>query len=54
MFATHAWGAEVVGSNPAGPTIFSDQPFGEDVEGLSHCGDESYAFETAVQKHDFE
>ena len=29
-------------------------PFGESVEGLSHCGDESCAFEPAVQKYDFQ
>jgi hypothetical protein len=37
---------EVVGSNPAGPTVFQVKPFGADVEGLSHCRDESYAIET--------
>ena len=45
---------EVVGSNPASPTVFQKEPFGENVEGLSHCGDESCVIETAVQKHDFE
>ena len=29
---------EVVGSNPAGPTIFRNKPFGDNVEGLSHFG----------------
>ena len=37
---------KVVGSNPATPTIFRKKPFGEYVEGLSHCGDEVYAIET--------
>ena len=27
---------EVVGSNPAGPIIFRNEPFGENVEGLLH------------------
>ena len=30
------------------------KPFGQNVEGLSNCGDESCAVERAVQKHDFE
>ena len=30
------------------------EPFGENVEGLSHCGDKSYIVEHAVQTHDFE
>src|SRR5208283_512889 len=42
------------GSNPFAPTVFREKPFGENVEGLSHCGDKSYAIETGVQKHDFE
>jgi hypothetical protein len=42
------------GSNPAAPTLFQKKPFSENVEGLSHCGDESCAIETLVQKHDFE
>jgi hypothetical protein len=29
-------------------------PFGENVEGLSHCVDDSFAFEPAVQKYDFQ
>ena len=32
---------EVVGSNPASPTVFQKEPFDENVEGLSHCGDGS-------------
>ena len=36
------------------PDFFRNEPFGENVEGLSHCGGESYAIEYAVQKHDFE
>jgi hypothetical protein len=34
---------EVSGSNPVAPTIFRNEPFGENVEGLSHCGDQSYS-----------
>ncbi len=33
----------VVGSNPAAPTIFRTERFGEHVEGLSHCGNRSYS-----------
>ena len=29
-------------SNPVAPTIFRNKPFGEYVEGLSHCEDASY------------
>jgi len=29
-------------SNPVASTIFKRKPFGENVEGLSHCGDENY------------
>lgn len=46
--------AEVAGSNPVAPTIFRNEPFGEYVEGLSHCGANRYAIESAVQKYDFE
>jgi hypothetical protein len=37
-------GTAVEGSNPFAPTLFRNEPFGEDedVEGLSRCGDESY------------
>src|SRR5579871_672015 len=45
---------KVAGSNPVAPTFCREKPFGENVEGLSHCGDKSYAFEAAVQKDDFE
>jgi hypothetical protein len=30
-------------SNPVAPTILQKKPFGENVEGLSHCRDESYS-----------
>jgi hypothetical protein len=36
----------IPGSNPVAPTFFRKKPFGENVEGLSHCGDKSYANET--------
>ncbi len=29
---------EAGGSNPLTPTIFRNEPFGERVKGLSHCG----------------
>lgn len=48
------WEQEVVGSNPAAPTCSREQPFDDRVKGLSHCGDESYAIERAVQAQDFE
>jgi hypothetical protein len=41
-------------SNPVAPTVFRRKPFGENVEGLFHCGIEIYVIEAAVQKHDFE
>jgi hypothetical protein len=28
-------------SNPVAPTFFRNEPFGENVEGLSYCGDKS-------------
>ena len=31
------------------PQLFFKKPFGENVEGLSHCGDKIYVIETAVQ-----
>jgi hypothetical protein len=34
---------EVGSSNLPGPTFFGNEPFGEGVEGLSHCGDETYS-----------
>jgi hypothetical protein len=40
-----ACGFEVGGSSPLTPTNVEEKPFGENVEGLSHCGDESYAVE---------
>jgi hypothetical protein len=43
-----------MGSNLVAPTIFRNKPFGQQVEGLSHCGDETCAFERAVQTEDFE
>lgn len=46
--------AKAAGSNPVAPTFFRNEPFGENVEGLSHCGDKSYVVEHAVQKHGFE
>jgi hypothetical protein len=49
-----AGGQEVAGSNPVAPTIFRNEPFGENVEGLSHYWHKSYVIEGAVQKHDFE
>ena len=50
-----------LGSGPRGrkfkscrPDFIDKKPFGENVEGLSHCGDKSYVVETAVQTDDFE
>jgi hypothetical protein len=40
---------EVGGSNPPAPTFLQIEPFGENVEGLSLCGDEVYVAQTAVQ-----
>jgi hypothetical protein len=34
---------EVGGSNPLAPIVFRNEPFGENVEGLSHCGDTRYS-----------
>ena len=31
----------VAGSNPVAPTFLRKKPFGENVEGLSHCGSRS-------------
>jgi len=36
------------------PTFFGNEPFGQNVEGLSYFRDKSYAVECAVQTHDFE
>jgi hypothetical protein len=33
---------EVAGSNPVAPTFFRNEPFGENVEALCVCEDESY------------
>jgi len=41
-------------STPVAPTFREIKPFGEHVEGLSHCGNETYAIEAAVQTDDFE
>src|SRR5688500_2632312 len=30
---------KVAGSNPVTPTVFRNKPFGDNVEGLCHCGD---------------
>ena len=46
--------AEVAGSNPVTPIIRGNGPFGENVEGLSYCGNETYTLEPKVQTHDFE
>ena len=46
-------GEKKFNSRLVAPTFFRNEPFGENVEGLSHCGDESCAVEPAVQKHDF-
>lgn len=36
------------------PTVCLEKPFGQQAEGLSHFGDETYAIERAVQTEDFE
>ena len=41
---------EVASSNLVTPTVCQKKPFGENVEGLSHCGNESYIIEAGVQK----
>ena len=35
------WGQKVASSNPVAPTFFRNEPFGENVEGLSYLWDES-------------
>jgi hypothetical protein len=40
---------EVAGSNPVAPTILQIRPFGENVERLSLCSDETYVGQSAVQ-----
>ena len=47
-------GQEVAGSNPVAPTILQIEPFGECVEGLSHCEVEVYVINGAVHSGDFE
>src|SRR5690606_2039046 len=47
-------GQEVGGSNPLTPTFLRNEPFGENVEGLSYCGYKTYAVERPVQTDDFE
>jgi hypothetical protein len=39
---------------PVTPMIFQNNPFGENVEGLSYCGNKSCVIESAVQKDDFQ
>jgi hypothetical protein len=34
--------------------IFQNDPFGENVEGFSYCGNKSCVIEMAVQKDDFQ
>ena len=38
-------------SRPVAPTIFLEKPFGENVEGLSHCGDRSYSSTSVFNSH---
>jgi hypothetical protein len=45
---------EDASSNPVAPTFFRNEPFGENVKGLSHFSDETCAVEPAVQTDDFE
>ena len=48
------WEHEVSGSSPLTPTSLDKKPFGENVEGLSCCGDASYAAEAEFkQKREF-
>jgi hypothetical protein len=47
-------GQEKFNSRSVAPTFFRNEPYGENVEGLSYCGDKSCAVERAVQTHDFE
>ena len=46
--------ADLFSSNPFAPTIFLFEPFGHEVEGLSHFRDKTYAVERPVQTDDFE
>ena len=45
---------EVAGSNPVTPTILQIGPFGENVERLSLCGDETYVAQSTVQTNGIE
>src|SRR5258705_13531959 len=45
---------EVASSNLVTPTVFQKQPFGQQVEGLSHFKYETYAVERQVQTEHFE
>jgi hypothetical protein len=45
---------EVARSNRVAPTILHWEPFGERVERLSLCGDETYVAQSAVQTHSVE
>ena len=42
-------GQEVMGSNPVSPIFLQIEPFGEKVERLSLCGDQSYVAHLPVQ-----
>jgi hypothetical protein len=41
-------------SHPVVPTVFGNEPFDQDVEGLSHLRPKSCAVQGKVQTHDFE
>src|SRR6185437_7895608 len=43
------WEPKVAGSNPVTPIVFQKQPFGQQVEGLSHCKLKTYAVQPQVQ-----
>jgi hypothetical protein len=47
------WSDGPPGSIPAASTLWNRKPFGQNVEGLSHCGDKSCVNELAVQTGDF-
>ncbi len=42
---------EVAGSNPVAPTILQKKPFGENVEGLPHFGDQRYNSKLVFNSH---
>ena len=42
-------GQEKFNSRPVVPTIFRKKPFGENVEGVSRCGDQELQFDERVQ-----